>query len=157
MENNQQANSLIGFGNEYIYSEPIELNKKSLKSLKVGSWLEIEQNFLNVEIVRDNILYHKAKLTSDSQYFYLEIKKSVRKKFKKIKENGAFRIKFDLLREISSNKIALSVVPVSVTIVFNQKEYAIARLYISNNIFLEIKEILWKKFYLEWVVELILL
>jgi hypothetical protein len=142
MENNQQANSLVGFENRALISEPIELKKELLKSLKKGNWIEIEQGFLKVDIVKYEDILQSANLLSDGLYFFLETKESINKKLKIKKQRDSFRIKYILSRDIFAKRVAISKAPLDVILTKNKKDFAKANLYIAKNIYLEIKEIL---------------
>ncbi len=146
MENNQQANSLVGFENRALISEPIELKKELLKSLKKGNWIEIEQGFLKVDIVKYEDILQSANLLSDGLYFFLETKESINKKLKIKKQRDSFRIKYILSRDIFAKRVAISKAPLDVILTKNKKDFAKANLYIAKNIYLEIKEILWKRY-----------
>jgi len=138
MKNNLQANLLIESNLNYFKSEPISLSKKSIKALKNGSWIKIDQDSLNVVIDSKKTLF-KGKLFSSKEYLLIEKNRKI-KKLKNSKEN--FTIKYYFDKELFNTTTAVVKMPISAIMYKGKKEFAKVELFITDNIFIEIKELL---------------
>jgi len=144
MKNNLQADLLISSKLNFFISEPFTLNKKSKNSLKVGSYLKLNSNSLSVAL-KSKSSFLMAKVFAKNSYLFIKKCKKNTNKFKIKKDN--FAIKFNLEKELLTNQTAIAKMPINAIMLKGKKEFANINLYISNAIYIEIKEILWKRFY----------
>jgi len=136
-KSNLQADSLISINSNYFLSEPIELSKKHIKELKVGSWLKIEQEYLDIFVIKNSL---SAKIFSKDSYLILEKKEKKAKKFKIKKEQ--FSIKYGFQKELVNRVMAISKLPIRAVLLKGKRDFANINLYINDAIYLEIKELL---------------
>jgi uncharacterized protein YueI len=130
MLNNLQAKLL----QKYIISQAIDFS--DIKKLTSDSWIKIE-NKLNFYIVKNNFKIAKGKLKNKNGFIYCDFKAINNKKLKFKKD----KIYIKLEKEITLQTPIIDFNDIKV-ILCNQKDIALAKMFIQDHIYLNIKEIL---------------
>ena len=151
MKNNLQADSLKNIYSfkfsKYIESEAIELDKKSFKGIKIGSWLRIDTTEIKAGFIDKNRVIANVKLFPNGDYLYAEIKaKKSSKKNKTISSKKSFTLKIKSNLTLQNGVFVLEKLPVVATILRENREFAYANVFFNGSFVLEVKELLWKKY-----------
>ena len=147
--NNLQANKLanLGFNSKYrLLSEDINIGKKELKKIERNSWIELDVNSIKALFLDDNKIVANMVLSVESNYLF--IKSKILKKSKKYKNNSS-KSSFNLeinYKNLRDGKYIIDKLPIDVKLLCMGKEFAEAKLFFSNKFYLEIEELLWKRF-----------
>ncbi len=133
MKSNLQANGL-NYNLVDFKSELVELSKKDIFKIEENRWLKIEKEYLH--IYKDK---SAKKLYANGEYLLIKDTK-----YKKVKNRykSNFYLKIDIDRALISNNTIISKMPKEALMVVKNIDYAKVNLYITDNIYIEIKEIL---------------
>jgi len=130
MRNNLQAEFL----QKYIISQAIEFS--DFKSLKNDSWLKIEDK-LNFFIVKNGFKIAKGKLKNKNEFIFCDFKK-IEQKEVEFKKN---KIYIKIEKPINAYASILDINGIN-AIICTDKPIASAKMFIKDNIYLNIKEML---------------